>query len=352
MIQRVKFTADFVDCLAIPSNGERWISDTGVSGLVIRLSANGNGSKTFYVRKTARGKSVRKALFPASSFYLEYARKKAKQEVDSLLGRCVSSMPLHGWRRKTFEKWHNKIDILTVSDWISICLKYKSVSGHSEKTIHRDEERYFQYVDPSLGDKRIAAVTPSEISECLERLTSKTGQLENLYYFLKFAFEFAGEFHTGPAQVAHFLKHNYSSPYDRSYVQEVKFELTDYDDLFTYLENDQKNFQKAMLIRLCFAYSVTPSKAASFCWDDFTGAASQSDLLSQIQEYNHRNFSTSRFVFPSAVAYKTGHISYSKTYWQETCRKHKLPQISVTKLLKHYDHSGVRWAHICRRHVF
>jgi len=355
MIKKCKFTPEFIDNLEIPKSGERWVSDTDTLGLVVRLASYGNGSKTFYIRRSINGASIRRALCPATGDQLDRARNWAKYLVGDLLDPPGKRKYYSGWQRKTYETWKCRIKNLSLNDWVQICLEFKKRSGQKINKIERDEERYHQYIEPELGEWQLLKITAEDIIQCLKNIELKAGQAENLYYFMKFVFEFAGDFNLEIRNVAFDLSNNYSSPYDRYSIYDYPIFRKDYDRLFKFLENQKKYFQKAMLIRICFALRLKPKNAVSRVWADsekmrarenYFSKRKEDILLKRIHDFNEANFPHSPFLFPSNKAYKTGHISFEPEYWKDVCDECKLPAVPLHKILKHYNFSGMARVHL------
>ncbi|MCD6035083.1 MAG: hypothetical protein K0R63_824 [Rickettsiales bacterium] len=348
-MERKKLTASFVESLTPPIRGEKWISDTILPGFGIRLWGGKTQGKSFAIRVNIGSKKIiRRTLSPAKGVFLKSARIEAEREIKDL------KMGIERYLLK------QKIKSMTFAELAEYALQNQENANRSIQYIDDNRKRFDKFTPILLQQKKAIDVTANEIESLLNAIEYKPAQQKNLRSFIHYMFLLAENITSERrfSVVLYYLKQ--IKIYTKKYEELASApELTkdDFNKLFNILENEQAYVQKASFIHLLFLSGLDPcpSRLLRATWDEFdipqendsarvlwmpkgktkekllrSGATK---LLQKIKKRNETDFPDSPYLFPSSIAWKTGHITSYENYWGSIHARTGLPSISLYNLI-------------------
>ena len=151
------FTKASLDALPSPTKGWVYHRDLKVRGLYIGVGST--GKKTFLLYRKLKGKPERITIGPYPDLSIEKARGKAS-ELNAAIAN--GSNPAEVKRGITRELTFSEL----FTQYIQYHAKVKKV------TWKEDEQRYKQYLEKSLANKRISSIDRREISGIHSKITA------------------------------------------------------------------------------------------------------------------------------------------------------------------------------------
>jgi integrase len=155
---KINFTKAALDALPVPpagSRAEHW--DTKQPGLQVRVTPA--GKKTFYIKRRVKNGGVeREALGPYPEMTIEQARKAAADRVSKQMeGESLVAARRARRAELTFAQ--------LFGEYLDRHAKLK------KRTWREDEQKYRDYLEKPLGDKRISQITKRDIAAIHSRIT-------------------------------------------------------------------------------------------------------------------------------------------------------------------------------------
>jgi hypothetical protein len=374
MVERRKFTAEFIDELLPPTKGERWISDADLPGFGIRLWGGRTQGMSYAIRVNIGGKIIRQSIEMANRYTLEYARSYAIRKIEQLKFKPSPN------------QMAKKIKAMTFEELADFALEGQIKAGRSGQYIDDNRSRYSFYTPKSLSHKHATEVTAQELRDILNCIQNKPAQRRNLRSFYSYMLNLADDH----CRDGHFIRVAYQLKDEKVAVFRSRFfafkpdtslQETDFQKLFKILRSEKEYPQHADFISFMFSAGapVNPSKLLKSKWDEIFIKKTNSQylkvqkeyfvwqpkrrtekstrirgqrldgdiliLLRKIKKRNDREFPGSPFLFPSKRAHKTEHMTSYKFYWEKIKISTGLPEMPLVDLVHNYSWR-ITWKHL------
>lgn len=356
MRQHVSLTGKIIDETAPPKKGEIWLADKTVKGFGLRLWATKSGGQKAYAIRTTDifGNTVRKTynikqqsilyrFNQAGKFssHLDEARKWARDEINKLKGRSTT------WERKHFQ-WHMKI--AKANDTTLRSLIGKEVRKlKKQKGRKRLTENYINQLEDLFFHK--AVLSDKALNTTLEKLSDE--QIVNDLVQQKFSYtkiliarafitRIFKEYSRSEEEFLKLFRLKWEQNIDIRFPELRNFKKEDYQRIFKRLEQEEKQWQQALCIRLYFIFGARLQSIMSAKWHQFyvdrwfpylpeerslwfEAAETISDdakhILQLIADNIKKDFVTSEYLFPSNHAKQFAHIQTVQHFWKKVLRE-------------------------------
>jgi hypothetical protein len=358
MVERRALTPKFVCDARPPDKGERWVADTKVRGLGLRLWATKSGAaKAFAIRVSdKRGQHLRltynvernwrlRFAVAYSGFEntyglgdsLEDARDWAREEINRIKGRATlqeqddDQLELHkaAVRKLTFERAALSM------------LEGMRGRGLSEAYISRIDKLFATKIPDTLKQVPLSRLSPKLVANALVTQNAAPANIRILRSFIGQIFEQGALFDGklllfSKALSVEFWK-KWEEQIDVRFPELNKFEQRDYEIIFTELEAERTRWQQAFCIRLFFEFGAPLTRLMSARW---TQILDQSwypydptekifwfesnervtpiarSLLKRARKYSRQDFAGTPYWFPSQFGRRVEHIRSVEYMWR------------------------------------
>jgi hypothetical protein len=374
-MERRYLTPEFIDRLVPPTRGDRWIADTSLRGFGVRLWAGKTRGKSFAIRVRGKdGQTIREAILPAESRWLQYARERAEDRIQKIKGR----EPTPTFRERMQQKWQPRLRKMSFDDLAKLAIEIQRRTVKSTQYVDDNWSRYNSFAAQELGKRKAHTVTAEDMFGVIKLLDHKPAQKRNLHsfftYMLNLAWTLSPDFRVAAVglQRGDLISYQKKEYY---YDNKLKLETKDFRELFKILKREKVHVQKAYFIHLMFLLGsdVSPrkllqarteeffiTKPITFrdFWNDnkkethtyvywkphfvkkkyfsYRLQDDEIDVLRKIFRYNQKIFPDSPFLFPSLRSAKSGHMTSFIDYWHQIKSKTGLPDMPLRKLVGNY----------------
>jgi hypothetical protein len=368
MPHRRQLTAAFVDRVALPANGERWVADTKVRGFGLRIWKCTRGEGKAYAIRTVSpaGKKVRRTysssawgeyFFPRRGGsrlgnVLQHARSWARDEIDRISGR--RTLDDENKLQRTAAK--KAISNLTLDRLVKSRLRGMALRGLKQHYIDSVTKLYETVVPQNVKTKKALRVTARDIAAFLRKLDSRPGAARALRGFVGQVFEAAGEYDHRFYKVLRDARTLYRPEYEWRRIQGYRKGASEnvLFRLFKTLESESECRVQAAFIRLLFEFDAPADRLMRAEWSHivknrwFPWVPGERKywnvhgrfidertkrLLEKLRAENQIEFGDSPFLFPS-ISSASGHIRTYDALWRKTAAAHKLDPESLRELVR------------------
>lgn len=388
-MRKLHLTPEIVDRIQLISRKEEWVGDLKIKGFGIRLWSlpDGTISKSYALRaKNSKGVFVRRTYNPYSSqshgwrsnrwkkllesnfegsWYsmsdltpydftmgeiLEVARDWAIDEIAKMEGRPTLEQELYSHE----ENVRKRLSGYSLSDISRIIRLIMKLDGVKQPYLDRLDFLLFNNIPEEMLNKKLVLINIGEITKQLQNV-SKYSNFTLLRQFIARIFDFPREHGVSPR----------ASRREIGNIEFIKYSgrskllnLSDFKEIFSWLENSTTNRQQSWCIRFYFEANMPLNRVMAGKWSeirkiDFTYRSSGNYAFSrwmwecyednrlglELRQNHHRILKTiqsnrefsskeSDFWFPSKIARNSGHIRSVQSAWHACLNNFNISYLS------------------------
>ena len=197
MVERAELTAKSVFEVECPEVGERWISDTKVSGFGLRLWSNASGGqKAFAIRiSDLDSKKIRKTFDIETAWrtklsfaysdrdnkfelgeYLDEAREWARDEIDRIKGQPT----IHDEQMLEHNAIRKRVRLLTLQRAANAILLGLRANNASQSYLDRLDKLFALHVPETIRLTALGKLNPKQVAKALVNANASAGNVRAL----------------------------------------------------------------------------------------------------------------------------------------------------------------------------
>jgi len=389
MVRRAYLTAEYVDRIELPANGEQWIADTAQPGFGLRIWATPNGvGKAYSVRATSpEGISIRRSANPWDlsrrmwlpmeerydfrniGRYLPEARKWARDQLDTIRGKPTLRDEERSQRAKS-ARWGRN---LTLQRAALAVLTNLSLARRSITYRDRLDKLFSIHVPDHIQLKRITRIKSVDIDTILSSEKLSPENLRILRPFLGRCVDMCREVKVWPHKSLRWYQFDPEFTYrNRTSEPKIDWSREQFRDFFGQWATERR-WQQGLCLSLYFHTRIPLSQLMTARWDDFSDIGYQSrlypdDPIMWRREWRHIDgeiswhsltrraqtiFQTilerheqlgldSDYLFPSRYGRSVSHIRSVDHVWRESLNRAGLGYLSPKLMRELYNAESLR----------
>jgi hypothetical protein len=381
MQTKTLLTPELVDSVELPSQGERWISDSLIKGFGLRLwSGSRAGSKAYAIRiRDLNGRIVRETYDPNQSSAWSMWRLRHLindgEVAEPAFGDCLESA--RSWARRRIH-WHKGGSIVAERRHKWRCrlamriqgMTFDELSDHIIRVMKRrgrSEDYIFNVMRLKHGlSSRTRLSTPEamDVTAIADEIISRDvsgGNARVLHRFVGQVYKFANRYvdvDKKSEAINRRVARNIRRMNEPLYPAILDITDADFASFFQILERDAENWRSALAIRMYFETGAKMRPVLKAEWqrivDDswypylpkerkywFSGAERLNEPALKILDLvKYRQASEgiqSDFLFPASGRARSGHVTTIHRYWAKVssaCGWNGLPLSHVVRKYK------------------
>jgi hypothetical protein len=362
MVERARLTPQQVFKAKCPSQGERWIADTKISGFGLRLWATqSGGQKAFAIRvsdpssrKIRRTFDVEAAWRTKSDFsyagkenrfglgeYLDEAREWARAEIDRIKKRPT----VDDEGRLDNEDIEKLIRLMSLERAANAVILGLKSSNTSQRYLDRLDKLFAIHVPEKIKQTTLAELNPARVAKAIVTANASAGNIRVLRSFISQIIERAASYDGALGRFHDKFADEFAAQWERTrdvrYPELRKLPAEKYQEIFRALEADEQYWQQAMAIRLYFVFRAPLNRVLSGQWKQIhekywypywpnekelwfecrEAIEEAKELFERIRRLGKRDFGESGFWFPSRHPRAVKHVRSVEHAWQRALHK-------------------------------